>query len=122
MLNFGGERAGAVVILVVAFARIDADEVVLDGPLHVTRHVVIDGGKTDGHADRLVVAEQGTVGLLHLRIAEVDAGDVVPASGIITDENAVQTVLAQRTRLTEAERIGVCLRREDFLTSHGVIG
>ena len=59
-LDVGGDGTATAMVLVVALAREETDEVVLDGPLHVTRHVVIDGGKSDGHADGLVVAEQGT--------------------------------------------------------------
>ena len=44
-------------ILVVAFTGVDVDEVVLDGTLNATWHVIIDGGESDGHADRLIVAE-----------------------------------------------------------------
>ena len=53
-------------VLVVALAGIDADEVALDDPLRVARHVVVVARDTVGHADRGVVAVFGTVVALHL--------------------------------------------------------
>ena len=43
----GRHWTGAVVVLVVALAGIDVDEVVLDSTFYTTRHVVIDGGESD---------------------------------------------------------------------------
>ena len=65
-------RTSAVVIFVVAFAGIDMDEVVLDGALHPSRHIVIHGRKANRHANGLVLAEQRTTFTLHLWIIQVD--------------------------------------------------
>ena len=63
-------------VLVIALAGVDNNQVVLDGALHTAWHVVIDSRQFDGHADDLVFAKQGTALTLHLRIAEVDTGDI----------------------------------------------
>jgi hypothetical protein len=81
-----GERAGAVVVFVVALAGVDINQVVLDGTLHTAWHVVIDRRQFDRHADDLVFAEQGTAFTLHLRIAKVDAGDIEALLGFVTGE------------------------------------
>ena len=87
--NIRCEGTGAVVVFVVALAGVDVDEMVLDGPLNTSRHVVVDGGEACRHAYRLVVAEQRTVGTLHLGIVEVDAVDVNPVIRRVTAEDAV---------------------------------
>ena len=71
-LHIWRHRTGAVVIFVVAFAGIDMDEVVLDGALHPSRHIVIHGRKANRHANGLVLAEQRTTFTLHLWIIQVD--------------------------------------------------
>ena len=43
-LYIGCHWTGTVVILVVAFTGIDVDEVVLNGVLYMTGHIVINGG------------------------------------------------------------------------------
>ena len=58
-LHIGRHGTGAVVVLVIPLAGIDMDEVVLDGTLHPSWHVVIDGGEADGHADRFVFGNRG---------------------------------------------------------------
>ena len=106
-------------VLVVAFAGVDIDEVALDGALNATRHVVIDGGETGRHADGFILAEQGTIGALHLRIVEVDTVDVNPVCGFVTAENAVKTMLTKRTNGAIAYFIIVCLRCEDLFSGLG---
>lgn len=106
-------------VLVVAFAGVDIDEVVLDGALNTSRHVVIDGGKTDRHADRLILAELWTVGALHLGIVEVDTVDVNPVCGFVTAEYAVKTMLTKRTNGAVAYFIVVGLRCEDLFSGLG---
>ncbi len=113
-LNVRRKGTFAVVILVVALARVDIDQVVLDGALHATRHVVIDGGETYGHAHWLVFAEQGTSFTLHLRVTQVDAEDIQAILGFITGEQTVKAVLSQRTHLTEAGFVVVCFLCEDL--------
>ena len=68
----GRHGSGAVVIFVVAFTGIDMDEVVLDGTLHSSWHVIIDSRETNRHADGLVFAEQRATFTLHLWIIQVD--------------------------------------------------
>ena len=60
--DVGCQGTGAVVVLVVALAGIDGNEVVLDAPFYATWHVVVDGAETDRHADGFVVAVHGAVG------------------------------------------------------------
>ena len=96
MLDVGGERTGAVVVLVVAFAGVDVDEVVLDSTLDASRHVVIDSGKTGGYADRIILTELGAVGALRLGTVEVDAEDVKPVGWCVTGKNAVEAMLTKR--------------------------
>ena len=71
-LHIGRHGTGAVVVLVITLAGIDMDEVVLDGTLHPSWHVVIDGGESDGHTDGVVFGKQRTALTLHLGIVQVD--------------------------------------------------
>lgn len=121
-LNLGWEGTGAVVVLVVALAGIDADEMAFDGLLDAAGHVVIDGGEADGHADGLVPAEEGAVGTLHLRAVEVDAVDKQAVGGHIAGEDAVQAVLAQRTGGAVANGIAVGLCGEDLFAGFSSVG
>ena len=118
-LNLGWEGTGAVVVLVVALAGIDADEMAFDGFLDAAGHVVIDGGEADGHADGLVVAIERTAFALHLGALEVDAADEQAVGGHIAGEDAVQTMLAQRTDGAVADDILVGLRGEDLFAGFG---
>ena len=71
-LHIRRHRTGAVVIFVVAFAGINMDEVVLDGTLHPSWHVVIDSREANGHANGLVFTKQWATFTLHLWIIQVD--------------------------------------------------
>ena len=119
-LYIGGEGTGTVVVLVVALAGIDVDKMVLDGALHTARHVVIDSGETNRHTDGLVLAELGTVLSLHLRILQVDTGDIDPVLGFVTGKNVMEAVLTKQACLTEAGWVVVCLLCEDFFA--GLLG
>ena len=114
--DIGRHGAGAVVVLVVALAGVDIDEVVLDGALNTSRHVVIDGGKTGRHADGFILAELWTVGALHLGIVEVNAVDVNSVCGFVTADNAVKTMLTKRTNGAVAYFIVVSFRCEDLFS------
>ena len=70
--HIGRHGSRAIMVFVVAFAGIDMDEVVLDGALHPSRHIVIHGRKANRHANGLVLAEQRTTFTLHLWIIQVD--------------------------------------------------
>ena len=118
----GLKRTSAVVVLVVAFAGVDVDKVVLDGTLHSAWHVVVNLGEADGHADGLVVTELRTVLALHLGIPKVDAGDVDSVLWFVSTEQAVQTVITMGTYCTEAGLIVVCLLCEDFFAGLWSLG
>ena len=93
--HIGRHGTGAIVVLVVTLAGIDMDEVVLDGTLHSSWHIVIDRREIDGHTDGLVLAEQRTAFTLHLRIVQIDTVGVYPVFGFITGENTVEAVLTK---------------------------
>lgn len=95
MLHVGSEGTGAVVILVVAFAGIDSDEVVLDGTLQMGWHIVVDSGQANWHADGFVATEITAVGCLHLWGGQVDAGDQVLFFAHIAGEDAAEAMVAQ---------------------------
>ena len=108
-LHIGRHRTDAVVVLVVAFAGIDMDEVVLDGTFHTARHIIIDSRETDGHTDRLILAEQGTSLTLHLWIVQIDTVGVYPVFGFVISEDAVEAVLAEGADCTIADTVVICL-------------
>ena len=121
-LYLGRKGTGAVVVLVVALAGVDADEMVFDGLLDAAGHVVIDGGEADGHADGLVVAIERTAFVLHLRTLEVDAVDKQAVGGHIAGEDAVEAMLAQRTGAGVADDILVGFLGEDLFAGFGSVG
>ena len=84
-------------VLIVALTGIDLDKILLDASLNATGHVVIDGGKAVGHADRLVVAVLRAVRPLQLRIVEVDGVDEESSARRVVSEDAAEAVLAKRT-------------------------
>lgn len=116
LFYIGSEGTGTVVVFVISLTGEDVDEAVLDGALDTARHVVIDGGETDGHADRLIVAEQRTIGTLHQGIVEVDTMDEKPVLGIVAAENAVETVHTKRTDCAVADFIFFSVFCEDLLS------
>lgn len=112
----GCHGAGAVVVFVVTLARIDMDEVVLDGTLNTTWHIIIDGGETDGHADRFVFGKQRTALTLHLGIVQVDTVGVKSVLGLVTGEQAVQAMLTKGADRAVADAVVVCFFSEDLLS------
>ena len=106
----------AIVVFVVAFAGIDMDEMVLDGTLHPTRHVVIDGKKSYGHADRLILAEQRTTFTLHLRIVQVDTVGINPVFRFVTGKDTVETVLTKGADRAIADAVVICFLCKDLLS------
>ena len=104
----GCHGTGAVVVRVVTFTGIDMDEVVLDGTLDTTWHIIIDGGEADGHTNRLIFAKQGTAFTLHLGIVQVDTVGVKSVFGFITGEYAVKAMLTKGANRTVADAIVVC--------------
>ena len=115
-LHIGRHGTGTVVVFVIPLAGIDMDEVVLDGTLYPSRHVVIDGGESDGHTDRLIFAKQGTAFTLHLGIVQVDTVGVKSVFGFITGEYAVKAMLTKGTDRTVADAVAVCFLSEDLLS------
>ena len=85
-LYIGRHRTRTVVVLVIALAGLDIYEVVLDGSLHSSWHVVIDSGEPDWHANWLILTEQRTTFALHLWVAEVNTEDIQAILGFITGE------------------------------------
>ena len=55
--HIGRHGTGAIVVFVVTFAGIDMDEVVLDGALYSSGHIIIHGRKANRHANGLILAE-----------------------------------------------------------------
>ena len=77
-------------VLVVALAGVDGDEVMLDAAFYATRHVVVDGGKTAGHAYWFVVTVLWTIGTLHFWVVEVNGMHKETVLWCITGEEAMQ--------------------------------
>lgn len=115
-LHIGRHGTDAVVVLVVALAGIDMDEMVLDGTLHPSRHVVINGGESDGHADGFVFGKQRTALTLHLGIVQVDTVGVKSVLGFVTGEQAVKAMLTKGADCTVADTVVVCLLSENLLS------
>ena len=103
-------------VLVVARSRVDVDEVALDGALYAARHVVVERGKADGHADGFVEPEHGAVWTLRLGIVEIDAGDIDLVVGHVGGEDAVETVFAEGAGGAVARLVSLGLRTEDFFS------
>lgn len=117
VLDVGGDGALGAVVLVVAFAGEEADEVVLDGALQMAGHVVVHLAEAEGHADGLVWAILGAVGLLHLRVPQVDIRDDRVVLGYIVLDDAAKTVLAEGTYLALAND-AFCRHFTEFLLCH----
>lgn len=115
-LYIGRHGTGAVVIFVIALTGIDMDEVILDVTLNPTRHIVIDGGESDRHADRLIFAKQRTAFTLHLGIVQVDTVGVKSVLGFVTGEQAVQAMLTKGVDCAVADAVVVCFFSEDLLS------
>ncbi len=116
LFHVGSHGTGAIMVFVVAFTGVDVDEMVLDGALDAAWHVIIDGGESDGHADRLVLAEHGTIRTLHRGVVEIDAKDVNPVIWRIFAENAVQAMFTDRTGCAVTNLIIVCLFSENLFS------
>ena len=118
-LHIWRHGTGAVVVLVIAFAGIDMDEVVLDGTLHTARHVIIDSEEPDGHADGFILAEQRTIFTLHLRIVQVDTICINSVFGFVTGKNTMEAVFTKGADRTIADAIVICLLCKDLLSGFG---
>ena len=103
-------------VLIVALAGVDGNEVMLDATLYATWHVVVDGGETAGHAYRFVVTVLGTVSTLHLRVVEVDGLHEEAVLGCVAGEDAAQAVFPERTNGAVAHVVVVGLLCKYLLT------
>lgn len=103
-------------VLVITFAGIDMDEMILDGTFDATWHIIIDGGEADGHTDWLIFAKQGTAFTLHLGIVQVDTVGVKSVLGFVTGEQAVQAMLTKGADRAVADAVVVCFFSEDLLS------
>jgi hypothetical protein len=113
-LDIGSEGTGTVMVFVIAFTGIDADEVVLHCPLDAARHVVVTVGETVGHADGSVVAVFRAVAALHLGVVEVDAGDTTLVFSNIVAEDVAEAMVATRTDRAVAYDVSGGFLAEDF--------
>ena len=113
-LDIGSEGTGTIMVFVVAFAGIDADEVVLHGPLYASRHVVVSVGETVGHADWGIITVFRTVVTLHLGIGEVDAGDTTLILSDIAAEDVSEAMVAKGTAGAVAYEVVRGFLAEDF--------
>lgn len=102
-LDIGGDGTEGAVVLIVALAGVEADEVVLDGAGKAGGDVVVHLPEAEGHADGMVGAVVLTVGLLHLWVPQVDVCDDGVVLGDKVFENAAKAVLAEGARLALAD-------------------
>ena len=79
-------------IFIIALTAIGFYQTVLDGFLHPTWHIMVDGSKPNGHMKRFVALEHRTLLVLCSRVAQVDAGDNQVVSGGISRQQRTQTV------------------------------
>ena len=92
------------------------DEMVLDGTLNTTWHIIIDSRKADGHTDRFVFGKQRTALTLHLGIVQVDTVGVKSVFGHVTGEQAVKAMLTKGADRAVADAVVVCFLSEDLLS------
>ena len=92
------------------------DEMVLDGTLNTTWHIIIDSRKADGHTDRFVFGKQRTALTLHLGIVQVDTVGVKSVFGLVTGEQAVKAMLTKGADRAVADAVVVCFLSEDLLS------
>ena len=116
--DVGGDGALGAVVLVVAFAGEEGDEVLLDGAGLAAGDFVVHVGEAEGHADGLIGTVLGTVLALHLRVSEIDnGGDEVLLWDIVL-QVAAQAVLALGAALTFADSSFLCYFAEKVFSVH----
>ena len=114
--HIGRHGTGAIVVFVVTFAGIDMDEVVLDSTLHTARHIIIDSGDTNRHADGLVLAEQRTILTLHLWVVQVNTVGINSVFGFVTGKDTMETVLTKGADRAIADTVVISLLCKDLLS------
>lgn len=105
LLDVGGDGAAATVIVVIAPARKEVDEVVLDGTLQTARHVVVHLLEAEGHADWFIGTVVGAVRFLSHWISEIYSRDNRVILRNIVHQDAAKAMLLHRTVLTLAHCI-----------------
>ena len=114
LLYIGGDGAFAVVVFVVAFAGVDADEAVLDGALEMMGHVVVHLLESEGHAHGFVGAVLRAAFALHQWIPEVDGTDDRVVLRDIVLQYTTQAMLADWAYLALADSAFRCHFSELF--------
>ena len=115
-LDIGRQWAGAVVVLVVAFATIALDETGLDAALHPAWDVVIDGLDAYSHANGLVFAIHEALFRLSVWLGEVDTHGDKAILWYIRSYECSEAVVSQRTTDCETGYVGLRLLTENLLT------
>ena len=93
---------GAVVV-VVAAAGEEADEVLLDGAGLAAGDVVVHAGEAEGHSDGFIGTVLGTVLALHSGVPEIDDGGDGILLGDIVLQDVAQAMLALGAALALAD-------------------
>ena len=105
LLDVGGDGAAATMIVVIAPARKEVDEVVLDGAFQTARHVVVHLLEAEGHADWFVGTVVGAVRFLSHWISEIYSRDNRIILRNIVHQDAAKAMLFHGTILTLAHSI-----------------
>ena len=114
--HIGCHGTGAIMVLVIALAGIDMDEVVLNGTLHTAWHIIIDSGDTNRHANGLVLAEQRTILTLHLRVVQVDTVGIYPVFRFVTGKYTMETMLTKGADRAIADTVVISLLCKNLLS------
>ena len=116
----GGDGAVTTMTFIIGGATAVGDEATLDAALHLTGHINVETGHTDGHRDGAVVAEE-VAGLTRQGIVGVDAGDNVDGSINVMADRPAEALLAEGTFAIETDQVFLCLLAEElFLVLHNV--
>ena len=102
LLDVGGNGTAATMIVVIAPARKEVDEAVLDGTLQTARHVVVHLLEAEGHADWFVGTVVGAICFLSHWIPEIYSRDNRIILRNIVHQDAAKAMLFHGTILTLA--------------------
>ena len=105
LLDVGGDGAAATMIVVIAPARKEVDEVVLDGAFQTARHVVVHLLEAEGHADWFVGTVVRAICFLSHWISEIYSRDNRIILRNIVHQDAAKAMLLHGTILTLAHSI-----------------
>jgi len=101
-------------VFVVALTAVFADQVVFDGTLQTAWHVGVHHAKTVGHAEGLIAGIARTALLLYLRMVEVDTRGNIQVLWHVAEQDATQTVLAERTAVGITHDVAPGFLREEL--------